>query len=135
MLFLLLYTGFLLFDYHPEQESKTTVIRFYVAGKPDFVKVTITELLIIICINVFLFGEIREVIKSLKNVFNHKKETFKMQFILVPSNKVVQFKNKAKALFHRKQMEHIRFDIVLVVLSCGIRAVFDAVRPGLVFGQ
>ncbi len=61
MVFLLIYVGFLLFDYHPEVKTSSTVIMITVGNKNDFIKVTITELLIIICVSVYLVGEVREV--------------------------------------------------------------------------
>jgi hypothetical protein len=60
-LFLLLFTGFLLFDYYPEEETSSTVIRIPVKDKPDFIKVTATELVVIICVLIFQLDEIREV--------------------------------------------------------------------------
>jgi len=57
----MLYTGFLLFDYQPEKESITTVIRIPVKNKPITIKVTITELLLIIFVFIYQLDQIREV--------------------------------------------------------------------------
>lgn len=54
-MFLLLYSGFLLFDYYPDQVVKSTVI------DTEHIKVTITELLVIIFVFIYLIDEIREV--------------------------------------------------------------------------
>lgn len=62
IMFLIVFSGFLLFDYHPDQERITTVIRITVKDKTDFVKVTVTELIVIICVIIHLIEEIREVI-------------------------------------------------------------------------
>ena len=60
-MFLVLFTGFLLFDYYPEKETSSTIIKIPVKDKPDFIKVTATELAVIICVLVFQLDEIREV--------------------------------------------------------------------------
>ncbi len=50
-----------MFDYHPEVETNTTAIRLTVGAKTDFIKVTVTELLVIIYISIYLTDEVREV--------------------------------------------------------------------------
>ena len=59
IMFLLLYSGFLLFDYYPDQVVKSTVIN------TEHIKVTITELLVIIIVFIYLVDEIREVNQGL----------------------------------------------------------------------
>ncbi len=54
-----------MFDYHPEAETNTTAIRITVGTKTDFIKVTVTELLVIIYISIYLTDEIREVRNNL----------------------------------------------------------------------
>ncbi|CAF0775680.1 unnamed protein product [Brachionus calyciflorus] len=62
VLFLFLFSGFLLFDYYPDKEVVSTVIRITVYNKTDFIKVTATELVVIICVFIYLTDEIRELI-------------------------------------------------------------------------
>lgn len=62
ILFLLLFTGFLLFDYWPENESITTAIKSPIGKTNDIMYMTITELIIIICVIIYNLGEIREVV-------------------------------------------------------------------------
>jgi hypothetical protein len=50
-----------MFDYHPVVETSTTAIRITVAGKTDFIKVTVTELMVIIFVSIYFTDEIREV--------------------------------------------------------------------------
>lgn len=57
-----MFTLFLLFDYQPETNVQSTVIRIPIQGKPDFIKVTITELLIIIFVGIYLIDEVREML-------------------------------------------------------------------------
>lgn len=58
---MVLFSGFLLFDYYPDKEVNTTVIRITIGGKIDFIKVTVTELIVIIFVFIYLTDEIREV--------------------------------------------------------------------------
>ena len=52
----------MLFDYWPENESITTLIRSPIGKTKDIMYMTITELVIIICVIIYNMGEIREVI-------------------------------------------------------------------------
>ena len=60
-MFLLLFSGFLLFDYYPDKEMPTTAIRIPVGSDPAMIKVTVTELIVIICVFIFQLGQIRQV--------------------------------------------------------------------------
>lgn len=65
VIFLFVFSGFLLFDYYPDVESRSTIIRITVYEKKDFIKVTATELVVIICVIIYLTDEIREVKKKI----------------------------------------------------------------------
>ena len=85
ILFLMLYSGFILFDYRPEQESSSTVIRITIGDKIDWIKVTICELLIILCVLIFQIDEIRSFIEK-KTGDNRLKTKIKYFFTENPWN-------------------------------------------------
>lgn len=123
ILFLMVYTGFLLFDYHPEKESKSTVIRIPVKNKPIFIKVTITELLLIIFVFIYQLDQIREV-KNDSKIHNFY-FAFNLLFIQVFANSIGNKNFKAnKKILQKQQLEHIQFDIVFNVLSYTLDTIF-----------
>ena len=61
IIFLLYFSFFLLFDYYPDVEVSTTVIKTPIAGTGHFMYMTITELIIIILVCIFHSGEVEQV--------------------------------------------------------------------------
>jgi hypothetical protein len=61
----------LLFDYHPEKEVTSTVIKSPIPGKANsFLYMTITELVLIICVCIYHIGELEQFLK--KRTFDQK---------------------------------------------------------------
>ena len=70
----MLFSSFLLFDYYPDIEASSTIIRIPIGSTAETIKVTVTELIVIICVLIYHLGELREVEKLIfyKLKFNYK---------------------------------------------------------------
>lgn len=114
-MFLLLFSGYLLFDYYPESVVASTVIN------TERIKVTITELLVVIFVFIYLIDEIREVFSKCSNTKTNKKYDY---------NNILNLSAKARldkqlgqchlvqsAHLLLEQMEHLRHVHVFALLS------------------
>ncbi len=69
-MFLILFSFFLLFDYYPDKEVASTIIKCPIPGQNSFIYMTITELILIICVCIYHMGEIEQFLK--KRTFDQK---------------------------------------------------------------
>lgn len=117
-MFLLLFSGYLLFDYYPESVVASTVIN------TERIKVTITELLVIIFVFIYLIDEIREVpnatIQNQKNMIIITFLTYLLKLVSI-NNSDKAILSKVRTYYSNKWNIFDTFTFLLYFLGFFIR--------------